>query len=67
MNTQNKEILNFLREGNEVNPLLALERFGCMRLAARIQELRSRGHKIKTTIKKANGKKYASYSLRDER
>jgi hypothetical protein len=33
---QEQQILNYLREGNAVTPLLALERFGCMRLASRV-------------------------------
>lgn len=62
--TQNDEILKHLKEGNEINQLSALERFGCMRLAARILDLRSRGHKIETRIRKGhNGKVYASYIM----
>ena len=62
--SQSKEILNHLKAGNELNPMLALERFGCMRLAARISDLRAEGHQIETTVKKGhNGKVYASYRL----
>ena len=62
--SQSTDILNHLKSGNELNPMLALERFGCMRLAARIADLRSDGHNIETTVKKGhNGKVYASYRL----
>lgn len=62
--SQSREILEHLKKGNEINPLLALERFGCMRLAARISDLRAEGFGIETTVKKGhNGKVYASYRL----
>ena len=62
--SQSREILNYLKQGNEINPLLALERFGCMRLAARISDLRAEGFGIETIVKKGhNGKVYASYRL----
>ena len=61
--TQLQEIQKHLKEYGEINPLMALERYGCMRLAARIQELRGMGMKIKTQIRKGNGKAYASYKL----
>lgn len=61
--TQTEAIQKHLKEHGEINPLMALERYGCMRLAARIQELRSIGMKIETEIRKGNGKAYASYRL----
>jgi hypothetical protein len=60
---QEQQILNYLREGNAVTPLLALERFGCMRLAARVYRLREQGHKIETRHKRSNDKVYAEYYL----
>ena len=59
------EIQNHLKEHGEINPLMALERYGCMRLAARIRELRSMGMKIETLTKKSNGKVYAAYRLEE--
>jgi hypothetical protein len=61
--TQLEQIQKHLKEGNEINPLMALERFGCMRLAARIADLRSMGMEIETQIRKSNGKTYACYKL----
>jgi hypothetical protein len=64
--TQLEQIQKHLKEGNEINPLMALERFGCMRLAARIADLRSMGMRIETLTKKSNGKVYAAYRLEGE-
>ena len=62
---QRLQILGHMRREGEINPLMALERYGCMRLAARINELRNRGYKIRSEIRKGhNGKHYAVYSLR---
>ncbi len=47
--TQKNQILKALRDGDTLTPLDALRRFGCMRLAARIQELRQDGLSIATT------------------
>jgi hypothetical protein len=60
---QEKQILDYLRQGNAVTPLVALEKFGCMRLAARVYRLREQGYKIETRHKKANNKVYAEYYL----
>ena len=60
---QEKQILDYLRQGNAVTPLLALEKFGCMRLAARVYRLREQGFKIETRHKRSNNKVYAEYYL----
>ena len=46
--SQNAQILAWLESGRTLTTLQALELFGCIRLGARISELRSRGHNIKT-------------------
>lgn len=61
--SQNAEILAWLKAGNSISPLDALERFGCFRLGARCYDLRKQGHKIITTPVERNGKRFASYSL----
>jgi hypothetical protein len=63
---QEQQILNYLREGNAVTPLLALEKFGCMRLASRVHRLREQGYKIETRHKRSNDKVYAEYYLSAE-
>jgi hypothetical protein len=46
-----------------ITPLDALKKFGCLRLAARINDLRDAGHFVRTDIVRKNGKKFARYSL----
>ena len=43
--TQNSMILRYLEEHGSITPRDAMK-FGCMRLAARIKELRAAGHGI---------------------
>lgn len=59
--SQERKILAWLKLGKPINPLQALSRFKCFRLAARIAELRNRGHNIKTTMIEAGGKRFARY------
>lgn len=61
-------ILSILRTGRSITSYEAFVEIGCTRLAARIHDLRRRGHNIvKTMIEGTdrNGKpcKYASYKL----
>ena len=57
--TQKTQIKSYLEEGNRITPLDALEKFGCFRLAARINDLRAKKHNIETYVGKKNGKKFA--------
>ena len=60
--SQNKQILKHLQDGNSITPIEALEKFSCFRLAARISDLRDKGHNIKTLEEVSNsGKRYANY------
>ena len=59
-------IRSFLLEGHSLTPIDALERFGCFRLAARIDDLRQEGLDIETVKERRNGKSYARYRLRDK-
>ena len=63
--TQNQQILDYLKKGNSINPLEALNLFGCFRLSARIYNLRQEGHDIiKRTITSDHGDKhFAEYTL----
>lgn len=63
--SQNKVIAAWLQKGNSLTSLEALTRFGCMRLASRICDLRQ---KFNMTIEcrkiiTANGKRVAEYRL----
>jgi hypothetical protein len=59
--TQTDRILAHLKSGKPITPIQALNRFRCFRLAARIADLRGRGHDIKTLT--AKGKRHASYRM----
>ena len=62
--SQNKRIAEWLTSGHTLTSLEALPRFGCMRLASRICDLRERGLDIKTEkIRTESGKWVAQYSI----
>ena len=61
--TQNRQILQHMRERGSITPYLALKRFGCLRLAARVWDLREEGHVINAVMVSRNGRRYAAYSL----
>jgi len=48
--TQESRILAALNKGERISPLDALDRFDCLRLGARIYDLRRKGHKIKMQL-----------------
>lgn len=62
--SQEDRILCYLATGKPINPMLALRRFGCFRLGARIWSLREDGHDIRTERVTRRGKTFASYKLR---
>ena len=64
-------ILDHLISGKEINPMEALEKYGCFRLGAVIYVLKDEGYKIHTRIhryKKPSGRNghYAVYKLEEE-
>lgn len=61
--TQCKQILDYLQEKGSITPLEALLEIGCMRLSARILDLRKLGWNIRTITTTQNGKKFARYIL----
>lgn len=62
--SQNEAILKHMKSTGGITPKEAEKWFGCMRLAARIGELRARGYNIKTEMKRTeNGSAYALYTL----
>ena len=66
--SQNQRIYNWLQSGEKINPLLALSKFGCMRLAARIFDIQEnilKDNEIisRTMIKLENQKEFAEYQL----
>jgi len=59
--TQTEAILGWLKAGHSLTPLEALERFGCLRAAARVKELREAGHPIESKFVKQGRKRFARY------
>jgi hypothetical protein len=59
--SQAEAILNHLKRGKPLTPRQAIEKFDCYRLAARIRDLRGRGHDILTEKKK--GQRNATYRM----
>jgi hypothetical protein len=63
--SQNKQIADYLNKGKKLTTLDALNKFGCFRLASRINDLRNDGMNIKTKIIKLDNKKQiAQYSIK---
>jgi hypothetical protein len=63
MSTTDK-IAALLEKGKTITQLQALDKFKCMRLAARIKNLRDRGMNIETIrVQLDNGKAIAKYKL----
>lgn len=64
---QNDMILVALKNGDRITPLSALEKFGCLRLSARIWDLRHEGYPIITKhVTTPQGKSIAEYRLEEE-
>lgn len=67
---QTIQILSYMKEHGSITPMEAVQHIGCMRLAARISELKDRGYNIKTELKTVATRdgtaKVASYSLVEE-
>lgn len=62
--SQESRILSHLRAGRSLNPLQALDKFGCFRLAARVWQLRNAGWDIRTRrLRTRTGKTVALYYL----
>jgi hypothetical protein len=60
--SQEQRILSYLQRGHVLNPLQALDKFGTMRLAARIWALRMAGWDIRTRrLTTRTGKRIAIY------
>lgn len=62
--SQAARILEFLQSGEALTPLDALTHFGCMRLGARVWELKRDGHPIiEERVRTPSGKFVSSYRL----
>lgn len=56
-------ILDYMRKHGSITPIIALNKFGCFRLGARIWDLRQRGYLINSALVERRGKRFAAYSL----
>lgn len=62
--SQEQAILDALKAGRELTPLEALTDFGCLRLGARIYDLKKAGVAISSRmIETSTGKHVAAYSI----
>lgn len=61
--TQKTAILEHMRKGQPITPLEALSLYGCLRLGARIWDLKNDGWEIESAIVEQNGKHFAAYRL----
>ena len=61
--SQNSRILSYLQRGKSLTPLDALNKFGTLRLGARIFELKEQGHAIMSVMTWVGHKRVAKYSL----
>lgn len=64
-------ILMFMRENGSITPLDAIREFGCLRLGARIYDLRKRGYSISRKLDKSTNRygktvTYARYMIEEE-
>ena len=59
--TQEQCILAAMQQGYRLTPLVALRRFGCFRLGARIYNLKRKGYKIESRLVKVNEARVAEY------
>lgn len=67
LKSQTDAILAFLKDGNGITPMDALNLCGCFRLSARIADLRRKGYPIVAEKVKVDGGKYvARYHLAHE-
>jgi hypothetical protein len=64
--SQCEMILRGLKRGERLTALSALQSFRCFRLAARIDDLKKRGHHIKKEMVSAVGKRFAVYSMEEK-
>ena len=61
--TQQKAILAYLKRGEKLTGIKALQLFGCFRLAARIYDLKCAGHTIESRMITERGKKCSEYYM----
>jgi len=61
--SQENDVLFHLRNIGPLTPLEALQKYGIMRVASRINDLRRDGYNITTVMTEQSGKRFAKYIL----
>ena len=59
--SQTQQILNHLKQGKPLTGLEALNKFGCLRLAARIQDIENTGYTVTRRNIKVGNKRVTEY------
>ena len=63
--SQSVQVLNHMKQHGSITSLQALKLYGCFRLAARVYDLRCKGHNVQTQKwKTRSGKWVARYWLK---
>ena len=60
---QTKQVLRHMELYGEIDALTAMRDYRCMRLAARIADLKAQGVSIWTEMRSENGKRWAVYGI----
>ena len=63
--SQEMDILQYMKHKKTISPIIALQKFGCFRLAARIYDLRNKGYQIEAKKVGNGANTWAEYSLKD--
>lgn len=67
IDSQNDQVLQYLKKNGSITQWDAIQEFACLRLSARIYDLKCRGYKIESSMtKNSNGKRYATYRFKGE-
>jgi len=63
MQSQKQQILKHLKRGKSITALQALNKYGCLRLASRINEIKQEGYTIVSKMVTRGGKRFAEYRM----
>lgn len=63
MESQNKAILKYLQKGKKLTGLEAVNMFQCLRLPARIKDLKNLGHNIDGKMIRVGKKRVKQYEI----
>ncbi len=65
--SQEQQILAALQSGRKIDPMMALNDYGCFRLGGRIYDLRQKGYDIRTEdFELPSGKRVARYYIPEQ-